>query len=430
LNAFASHFESEYTVSNDSDERVEPNGSRVRSDTIDLNYFDISVEQIISKMKNLELGWTPGSDGIPSGFINLCADSLVFPLNIIFNKSLSTGAFPLHWKTEDIIPIHKSGSKTVVENYRGISIMSVFPKILDSIVSDVITNTVKNIIIDEQHGFLKGKSTTTNLFVLTEYVINCFEKNMEVDCIYTDLKKAFDRGDISKLCLKLSIVGIGDPLLSWINSYLTNRKQKVRITSHRSREIKVTSGVPQGSHLGPVLFSIFINNIKNVIRDSLFLLYADDLKLFYNIKSEQDCVRIQDDLCQVVSWCESNGLELNISKCKVIRYSRKKIITLPSYHIHNSALECLFQISDLGIILDNKLTFCSYIEKIVKNSNKMLGFMVRQCSEFDNLRALVLLYNALVRSNLEHNTIWFPLYQNAIHRIEKNSEKVYTICLL
>jgi hypothetical protein len=166
LNAFASHFESAYTVSNDSDERVEPNGSRVGSDTIDLNYFDISVEQIISKMKNLELAWTPGSDGIPSGFINLCADSLVFPLKIIFNKSLSTGAFPLHWKTADIIPIHKSGSKTVVENYRGISIMSVFPKILDSIVSDVITNTVKNIIIDEQHGLLKGKSTTTNLFFL------------------------------------------------------------------------------------------------------------------------------------------------------------------------------------------------------------------------------------------------------------------------
>jgi hypothetical protein len=194
-------------------------------------------------------------------------------------------------------------------------------------------------------------------------VINCFEKNMEVDCIYTDLKKAFDRVDISKLCLKLSIVGIGDPLLSWINSYLTNRKQKVGITSHRSREIKVTSGVPQGSHLGPVLFSIFINDIKNVIRDSLFLLYADDLKLFYNIRSEQDCVRIQDDLCRVVSWCESNGLELNISKCKVIRYSRKKIITLPSYHIHNSALESLFQISDLEIILDSKLTFCPHIKK-------------------------------------------------------------------
>jgi hypothetical protein len=123
LNAFASHFESAYTVSNDSDERVESKGSRVGSDTIDLNYFDISVEQIISKMKNLELRWTPGSDGIPSGFINLCADSLVFPLKIIFNKSLSTGAFPLLWKTADIIPIHKSGSKTVVENYRGISIV-------------------------------------------------------------------------------------------------------------------------------------------------------------------------------------------------------------------------------------------------------------------------------------------------------------------
>jgi hypothetical protein len=120
---------------------------------------------------------------------------------------------------------------------------------------------------------------------------------MEVDCIYADLKKRLiELIGRSKLCLKLSIVGIGDPLLSWINSYLRNHKQKVRIISHRSREIRVTSGVPQGSHLGPVLFSIFINDIKNVIRDSLFLLYADDLKPFYNIRSEQDCVRIQDDL--------------------------------------------------------------------------------------------------------------------------------------
>jgi hypothetical protein len=157
----------------------------------------------------------------------------------------------------------------------------------------------------------------------------------------------------------------------------------VRITSHRSREIKVSSGVPQGSHLGPVLFSIFVNDIKNVIRDSLFLLYADDLKLFYNIRSEHDCVRIRDDLCRVVSWYESNGLELNISKCKVIRCSRKKIITLLSYYIHNSVLEFLFQISDLGITLDSTLTFCSHIENIVKKSNKMLGFMIRQCSEFE-----------------------------------------------
>jgi hypothetical protein len=167
----------------------------------------------------------------------------------------------------------------------------------------------------------------------------------------------------------------------------------------------MTSGVPPGSHLGPVLFSIFINNIKNVIRDSLFLLYADDLKLFYNFRSEHDCLGIQDDLCRVVSWCDSNGLELNISKCKVIRYSRKKIITLPYYYIHNSVLECLFHISDLGIILDSKLTFCSHIKNIVKKSNNMLGFMVRQCSEFDNLKTLVFLYNTILRSNLEYNTM-------------------------
>jgi hypothetical protein len=122
---------------------------------------------------------------------------------------------------------------------------------------------------------------------------------------------------------------------------------------------------------------------------------------------------------RVVSWCESNGLELNISKCKVIRYFRKKIITLPSYYIHNSALECLFQISDLGKILDSKLTFCSHIEKNVKNSNKMLGFMVHQCS------SVVCCYIMHLYGLIWNTTyiIWCPLYQNAIHRIEKIQRK-------
>ena len=248
-------------------------------DILDIGHLDIDVETIVQSILMLDMNWTPGPAGLPSAFFKMCAYALSFPLKIIFNKSLKSGTFPSLWKIADVIPIHKGGTKTAMENYRGISILPTLSKVFESIVTNILTQSVKHIVIDEQHGFMSGRSTTTNLMEFSQYLIEHIEHGTDVDCVYTDIKKAFDRVNIVKLIHKLKRLGITDPLLSWINSYLTDRKQKVKLCHTKSRLIDVPSGVPQGSHLGPVLFILFINDVKSIFKHCRFLLSADDLKI-------------------------------------------------------------------------------------------------------------------------------------------------------
>ena len=150
------------------------------------------------------------------------------------------------------------------------------------------------------------------------------ELGYSIDCVYTDMSKAFDRINVSLLIAKLTWQGFNDPLLSWLKSYLSKRKQFVLINGIKSRCIDAVSGVPQGSHLGPVLFSLFVNDIVNVIHSSEILLFADDVKIFKCIGSLNDCLALQADLYNFEMWCEYNKLELNIPKCKFITFSRKR----------------------------------------------------------------------------------------------------------
>lgn len=152
-----------------------------------------------------------------------------------------------------------------------------------------IQPSVNSVLIDEQHGFRPGRSTITNSMIFNKYIFEAFEENLQVDTIYTDLSKAFDRVDHSALVQVLYKTGFGDPLLSWFRSYLSDRLQWIKINGHKSSVSFVPSGVPQGGHLSPLLFSLFLNGLKQIIPNCKFLVFADDLKLFMKIKSIDDC---------------------------------------------------------------------------------------------------------------------------------------------
>jgi hypothetical protein len=396
------------------------NSSYPSNDNILIQSLNISIDDVFLAISNLDIKKGSGPDLLPPVFLYKCINNLCGPLAHIFNRSLSTGIFPDFWKTSYLIPIHKKGDKSSVDNYRGVAIESIIPKLFENIVTDKITPILDDSLSQAQHGFRKGRSTTTNLMVFTSDILPLMEKGLQVDAIYTDFSKAFDRIDHDILIDKLFKFGIRGPLLNWIKSYISERKQFVKFQGTLSSPISVHSGVPQGSHLGPLLFNIYINDLSFCLSGVSHLTYADDLKMYHVIKNYSDYFFFQSKLNNFVEWCTENRLDLNASKCYVISFTRKKSPLMYNYYLNSHILERVTYINDLGVILDCLLNFIYQYEALISRANKMLGFIKRRAKEFNNVWVTKTLYCSLVRSILEYGSIiWDPVFD--IHRTRLES---------
>lgn len=264
-----------------------------------------------------------------------------------------------------------------------------------------------------QHGFVSHRSTVTNLAIFTQFVSHAIDESGQVDVIYTDFSKAFDRIDHTILFSKLSSWGLSSSLLSFMQSYFANREQFVSYNGFNSEPFIATSGVPQGSNLGPLLFLLFIDDITSIIDNSDKLLFADDLKIYKKITCSEDCLLLQNDINQVQRWCLSNRLHLNASKCKVVTFTKKHSSIENLYFIDGMPLSRLNSTKDLGVVFDSKLSFTDHIHLKVTEATKMIGFIIRNCKMFTNIKSLKILYFSYVRSKLEYGSlIWYPYYIN------------------
>jgi hypothetical protein len=258
--------------------------SSTAKDIVDVPFLCFSTKDILAHIRILKPSWSPGPDGIPSVVIKRIMYQICKPLCLLFNMSLSQSDFPSLWKTSYITPLFKSGQRNYVSNYRGICKLSCIPKMFEALLTDYIYFYCQNIISIYQHGFVRGRSTATNLIEFTSKVVRGFEHGMQTDVIYTDFSKAFDRVNHKLLLLKLHYLGFPIWLVKWISAYLDGRTQYVVFKDCLSSVIYVTSGVPQGSHIGPLLFILFINDLCDYISSSSVLLYADDCKIFNSSK--------------------------------------------------------------------------------------------------------------------------------------------------
>ena len=289
-----------------------------------LNELEIPVEIVLTFLKQLDMNKATGSDGIPVRLLKETADQIAPSLTMLFKKSLRLGIFPGDWKLANIVPIFKRGKRDSVENYRPISLLSAISKVLERFVLASLRDYISHLISRNQHGFLAGRSCVTQLISVLHYIGGQLDAGKQINIIYLDTSKAFDKVGHTNLLGRLQQYGISGKRHDWFRSYLQGRKQQITVVGATSQELPVTSGVPQGSLPGPILFLLFVDDLPNTVKISRVACYADDTKIFKSIDSITDCNALQSDLNDLVSWSESSGLIFNQSKCKFLCITRKK----------------------------------------------------------------------------------------------------------
>lgn len=422
VSAFAKYFSSVYESDRPLDVSVALR-SPVMPGVQHLNISCITPEEVRVALNKLPSKRSFGPDLIPPYIFKACCDILVDPLCHIFNLCLSKNEFPSLWKTTKIVPLHKKGDKFEITNFRPVAILSTPAKVFESILHRNILSHMKLYLSPNQHGFYPSRSIVSNLGNFIHFTSGVLDSKSQVDVIYTDFSKAFDKVNHSALLNKLNYYGFSDNLVMFFSSYLKDRKQFVSRAGYKSDLISACSGVPQGSNLGPLLFNIFINDLAFLLNCNL-LMYADDLKLFSQIEGLQDCVSLQHNLDLLFDWCLSNRLSLNIDKCVVMSYYRVLDPVIFPFKIGNVQLKRTEQFTDLGVIMMRDLSFSEHIYGTVRKAYCTLGFIIRLSNLFREQSTLVLLFKSLVRSRLEFaSVIWSPHTATLIDAIEKVQKK-------
>ena len=260
---FAAKFSSVFVDESLTTTHLSAAASKVALSSSSIASIDIDDRAILAAVTKLKNSNCPGPDGIPATLPKKCIPGLVTALTHLFRLSMSSGRFPLAWKQAYMFPVHKKGDRSNIDNYRGTSALCATSKLFELVVMEPIFAHCQNAIAEEQHGFLPKRSCATNLICFTGYVIDSFVERSQTDAIYTDLTAAFDKINHRIAIAKLDRFGFTGNLLSWLDSYLSGRTISVKIGDDLSESFSATSGIAQGSHLGPLMFLLFFNDKKN-----------------------------------------------------------------------------------------------------------------------------------------------------------------------
>ena len=326
----------------------------------------------------------------------------------------------------NVVPVFKKGSKASVENYRPISLTCLCVKILEKIVRNELMAKLGHLINEKQHGFLPGKSCTTQMLPFYDSLAITINDASRCDIIYFDFAKAFDSVNHDIILHKLKHqFGIDGIMLKFIVNYLKDRQQCVVIGGVMSSIKPVTSGVPQGSILGPLLFVLFINDMHTYISNGTnILLYADDTKIWRRIVNYSDHIILQYDINSLLKWSHENKMIFHPQKCKVLPVTleiRQHILPFDRfpYCLGDSCLDYVESQKDLGVFISTRLNWNEQTKTLAKKAKCMLGLLKRTCHFTDNISQRRILYLSLVRSQFEHCcAVWRPYTETSIKKLE------------
>ena len=384
-----------------------------------MNKITVTTDGVLKLLQNLNTKKATGPDLIPARILKDLAVEISPILSCIFQQSLDTGCVPSAWRIANISPIYKKGDRSTASNYRPVSIISICSKIIEHIIFSQIMDHFDNhqVLTDAQHGFRSGRSCETQLLITTNDLAKALDDRGEVDGIVLDFSKAFDRVPHQRLLLKLHHYGVRGPLLTWMENFLTQRSQRVVIDGKSSDWSPVTSGVPQGTVLGPLLFLAFINDLPSGI-SSKIRLFADDCLLYRTINNSEDTSLLQQDLDRLHQWTIKWQMQFNTDKCHSMKFSLRRNSTTTKYHLGGSFLTSVEDYPYLGLTLSSNMSWTKHINGATARANRILG-LVRRNLRGASHKIKEKAYLSLVRPHVEYcSTIWNPHSKKDIARIE------------
>ena len=396
---------------------------KVKSKCRGVNFRVSAVKNAIRKLKTKS---APGPDGITPKFLQELVDEVAVPLGAIFTKSMAEGVIPEDWRKAHVCPIFKKGQKSDPANYRPVSLTSVPGKVMERVIKETMMSHLSRnqLIKTSQHGFMPKKSCTTNLLEYLEMLTKAVDSGEKVDVVYLDFAKAFDLVPRLRLVAKLKAHGFSGELLQWISTWLKGRSQRVVINGKLSDWIAVTSGVPQGSILGPILFAIFINDIDDGIANivDILLKFADDTKVGKVIRGEADRIRLQEALNKLCSWADKWEMRFNVNKCHVMHLGRNN--ERHNYTMYGNILEKTDKEKDIGVIVNSNLKPTDQCEKAARTATGVLHRILRAFTYRDRT-VLPRIYKQYVRPHLEFAVqAWAPWQRGEIDLLESVQKKM------
>ena len=374
----------------------------------------VEEKEIIDIVRNFKNKISTDCDEIDMTIVKKVIDGILKPLTYICNLSFQTGKFPNKMKVAKVIPLYKTGDKHIFTNYRPVSLLSQFSKVLEKLFSKRLDGFIEKhkLLTESQYGFRENRSTSLALMELIEEITNCIENKYAIG-IFIDLKKAFDTINHDILLDKLERYGIRGVGLKWLSSYLIDRQQFVKLGDYKSTLLDIKCGVPQGSILGPKLFILYINDICKVSDVFKFVLFADDTNIFCSGDNMQHLLNmITSEMNKLKKWFDRNKLSLNLNKTKIMLFGNRKIDSKESEFIATMNIERVYQIKFLGVILDHKICWkphIAYVRAKLARSVAILG----KTRLILNQRTLYILYCSLVLPYLNYCLeIWGNTYKS------------------
>ena len=378
-----------------------------KSSTDYISDLHITFEMVQSVLKNQDKNKSMGPDNIHPKVLAALSENenFVEAVQKLFIKCFSSGEIPKIWKTANVMALHKKGSKTDCSNYRPISLTCILCKIYEKIIRSHILKHVADKISGKQHGFLIGRSCLSNLLEFMDSVTDILASGEDLDIFYFDFQKAFDTVPHNRLRIKLESFGICGKTLNVITDFLSNRSFRVLVGNEKSAHFPVSSGVPQGSVLGPLLFLLYINDLPDNISNYVSL-FADDLKMYGKSSSQ---ILNQNDINQLVKWQNRWLLTFNTKdkKCKVMHLGKNN--QCHSYFLDGNLLPTVDSEKDLGITVNKTVDWKEHVSNIIKKAKSVTAWVSRSIIS-RSPEIMTKIYKSLVRPQLEYCVqLWSPL---------------------